>query len=81
MPFEEVISKWLEKSPDIVVALFWALLFTGASYMFIYFAKTLETLPRSFDLPWLLLFFSLFLIILMRRRVKLIRSDQKPKLS
>jgi hypothetical protein len=81
MPFEDEISKRLEKAPDIVVALFWALLMTGGSYVFIYFAKLLETLPKSFDLPWLLLFFSLFLLILVRRRVKLIRSDQKPTLS
>ncbi len=81
MPFEEELSKRLAKAPDILKALFWAFLFTGACYVFIYFAKALYTIPKSFDLPWLLLFLSLFLLVLVRKRIKIIRNDQSPRLS
>jgi hypothetical protein len=80
MPFEEEISKKLAKMPDVVIALFWACICTGAAYIFIYFAKALYTLPRSFDLPWLLIFALVFFVVLVRRRVKIMRQDSKPVL-
>ena len=81
MDFEERLSKWLAKSPDIVVSLFWAFLFTGGAYLFVFFAKSLYALPKSFDLPWLLFFLTFFFIILVRKRVKRVQIDQKPALS
>lgn len=81
MPIEEEISKWLAKAPDILVVLLWALLFTGAAYFFIYFAKALYTLPQSFDLPWIMIFVLVFLFLLVRKRIKTVRSDSKPPLS
>lgn len=81
MPIEEEISKKLAKMPDIVIALFWAGVLTGAGYVFIYFAKTLYTLPNSFDLPWLLIFAAIFFVIIVRRRIRIIRQDAKPALS
>jgi len=80
MPIEEEISKRLAKAPDVVVALFWACICTGAGYLFIYFAKTLRTLPSSFDLPWLLIFALVFFVVLVRRRIRIMRQDTKPVL-
>jgi hypothetical protein len=81
MPVEEDISKKLAKAPDILVALFWAGVFTGAAFFFVVFAKALYTIPQSFDLPWLLIFVAVFLFILMRKRIKIMRADTKPALS
>ena len=81
MAFEEAISKWLTKAPEVVVSAFWAFLFTGCIFVFVFFAKALDTIPRTFDLPWLLIFFSLFFIVLIRRRVIKVRKDQRPALA
>ena len=80
MPIEEEISKRLEKAPDVAVALFWACIFTGAGYVFIYFAKALYTLPASFDLPWLLIFALVFFVVLVRRMIRIMRQDTRPVL-
>ena len=80
MPIEEEVSKKLAKMPDVVIALFWAVLLTGAGYVFFYFAKALRTLPSSFDLPWLLIFALVFFVVLMRRKIRTMRQDTKPVL-
>ena len=81
MDIEEEIGKRLKKMPDIVLCLLYALLFTGIIFLFMFFAKALYALPRSFDLPWLLIFFAAFLVLLMRKRIKIMRQDTKPALS
>jgi uncharacterized membrane protein len=77
---EKDVSKILRSLPDPVVSLVWALVITGACYSMVIFAKFIRTLPQSFDLPWILLFISLFLIILVKKRLDLVRSEQKPHL-
>jgi len=81
MPIEEEISKILKKLPGPVLALVYAIVITGAAYLFIYFAKALYTLPKDFDLPWLLVFVGIFLAVLVWKRVKAMRSELKPKIS
>ncbi|MEM7816274.1 MAG: hypothetical protein QXN71_04085 [Candidatus Aenigmatarchaeota archaeon] len=80
MTFEEGISKTISKLPDILQALLFAVLVTAAGYIFIYFAKFLQTLPGSFDLPWIAVFVIVFLLILVWKRIKIIRQDRQPQL-
>ncbi|MCX6815029.1 MAG: hypothetical protein NTY20_05265 [Candidatus Aenigmarchaeota archaeon] len=81
MAIEEELSKRMKSLPDIVVALVWAGIFTGAGFLFVFFAKALYTLPGSFDLPWLMIFAVVFFAIIVRKRIKIIRQDTKPALS
>ena len=81
MAIEDEISKRLAKAPDILVALLWACVFTGAAYIFVFFAKALYAIPGSFDLPWLLVFVLVFLGLLVRKRIRIVRQDTKPALS
>ena len=81
MPVEENISKLMKKLPVPLQALFYAAVLTAAAYIFLYFAKTLRTLPQSIDLPWLLVFIGVFLGILVWKRAKAMRSQLKPKIS
>jgi len=81
MAIEEEIEKRLKKMPDIVVCIVYAFLFTGVIFVFVFFAKALYTLPSSFDLPWLLIFTAVFLALLVRKRIRIMRQDTKPPLS
>jgi len=81
MVIEEEIGKRLKKMPDIVLCLLYAFMFTGVIFVLVFFAKALYTLPSSFDLPWLLIFFAAFLVLLVRNRIKTMRQDTKPALS
>jgi hypothetical protein len=81
MAFEDELSKIFRKLPDVVKSFLLALILTGAAYVFTFFAKTLYTIPVSFDLPWLLVFVLVFLALLVRKRIRIMRQDTKPALS
>lgn len=81
MAFEDEISKIFKKLPDVLQSFLLALIVTVAAYLFIYFAKALYTLPGTFDLPWLLVFILIFLFLLVRKRIRIMRADTKPALS
>jgi hypothetical protein len=81
MAFEDELSKWFGKLPDIIQSFLLALIVIAAGYVFVYFAKALYTIPANIDLPWLLLFIVIFLVLLVRKRIRIMRQDTKPALS
>jgi hypothetical protein len=81
MEGEKSLEKKLAKIPYPAIALGMAGMITGAAYFFVYLAKFLYTIPRDFDLPWLFVFALVFLAILVKKRVKTMKSDSKPALS
>jgi hypothetical protein len=80
MAFEDELSKWFMKLPDLLQSLLLSIIVTVAAYLFVYFAKALYTIPVSFDLPWLLVFVLVFLALLVRKRIRIMRADAKPAL-
>jgi len=81
MEEEKSLGKRLAKMPYPVIALGVAGIFTGAAYFFVYLAKFLSTIPRDFDLPWLFIFVLVFLLLLVRKRLRTVRMDGKPPIS
>ena len=71
----------LKRIPYLAVALLYATGITAAGYFFVYGAVLMSALPKSIDVPWLLVFVAAFFILLVRNRIKVMRHDQNPGLT
>ena len=70
----------LKRVPYIAVALLYAAGITAAGYFFVLGGVLLGALPKSIDIPWLLVFAAAFFILLVSNRIKTMRHDQNPVL-
>jgi hypothetical protein len=77
---EQEVSKKIRKIPYIIIAIGMAAAATGAAYFFVYIGKFLYEVPKDLELPWIFIFLGVFLVLLVRNRIKVMRADQKPVL-